>query len=157
MQRTTKLRTALALCSNIGISVVIVLLNKWIYQNFGFPNVSLTCVHFIVTFFGMEVARRLDLFLVKSLPMKDMLLLSLSFCGFVVLTNLSLQSNTVGTYQISKFLTTPCIMLIQSAFFGKTFSWKIKATVVSAHLTSNIYNCSMLHLCLLNTNMYDLA
>ena len=80
----------------------------------------------------MEIAQRLNVFMVKSLPLKDMLMLSMSFCGFVVLTNLSLQTNTVGTYQISKFMTTPCIMLIQTLFYGKTFSTNIKLTLVSS-------------------------
>ncbi|XP_067928239.1 solute carrier family 35 member E3-like [Watersipora subatra] len=101
---------------------------------------SLTCVHFVVTTCGMEIARRCDLFLVKSLPLKDMVLLSLSFCGFVVLTNLSLQSNTVGTYQISKFMTTPCVMLIQSFFFEKTFQWNLKLTLVPVCLGVLINN-----------------
>ncbi|KAF6032555.1 SLC35E3 [Bugula neritina] len=91
---------------------------------------SLTCIHFIVTAFGMEIAKRRDIFLVKSLPMKDMILLSMTFCGFVVLTNLSLQANTVGTYQISKFMTTPCIIFIQTVFFQKKFSWKVKLTLI---------------------------
>ena len=128
----SRLPTAAALVSNILISVLIVLLNKWIYQNYAFPNMSLTCIHFVVTSLGMEIARRTDVFFVKSLPLKDMLLLSMSFCGFVVLTNLSLQSNTVGTYQISKFMTTPCIMCIQSLFFGKNFQSRIKMTLVSS-------------------------
>lgn len=131
MAKPSVFKTALALLSNIVISVVIVLLNKWIYKTHGFPNMSLTCVHFVVTSCGMELARRADIFMVKTLPIKDMVLLSMSFCGFVVLTNLSLQANTVGTYQISKFMTTPCIVAIQSIFFGKSFSQLIKLTLVS--------------------------
>ena len=133
----SRLPTAAALVSNILISVLIVLLNKWIYQNYAFPNMSLTCIHFVVTSLGMEIARRTDVFFVKSLPLKDMLLLSMSFCGFVVLTNLSLQSNTVGTYQISKFMTTPCIMCIQSLFFGKNFQSRINMTLVSSSGSSS--------------------
>lgn len=132
MAQTSRAVTASALCSNIFISVTIVLLNKWIYQQYHFPNMTLTCIHFLVTSLGMEIAQRLNVFMVKSLPLKDMLMLSMSFCGFVVLTNLSLQTNTVGTYQISKFMTTPCIMLIQTLFYGKTFSTNIKLTLVSS-------------------------
>lgn len=129
-------KTCLALLSNIAISVVIVLLNKWIYHTFHFPNVTLTCIHFLVTSAGMEIARRAEIFMIKSLPMKDMLMLSLSFCGFVVLTNLSLQANTVGTYQISKFMTTPCVVFMQSMFFSKRFPGRVKLTLVSKYIQS---------------------
>jgi len=55
---------------------------------------------------------------------------SLTFCGFVVLTNLSLQSNTVGTYQIIKTMTTPMIIVIQTAFYARIFSLPVKLTLV---------------------------
>lgn len=126
----SKFTTALALLFNIFISVSIVLLNKWIYTTHHFPNVTLTCIHFIVTAAGMEIAKRCGVFYVKNLPLKDMVALSLSFCGFVVLTNLSLQTNSVGTYQISKFMTTPCIILIQTVFYHKKFPLNIQLTLV---------------------------
>jgi len=40
------------------------------------------------------------MFTPKSLPYTAVLALSVSFCGFVVLTNLSLQMNSVGFYQV---------------------------------------------------------
>ena len=85
---------------------------------------------------------RLGVFESKRLPLKEVFLLSISFCGFVVLTNLSLQLNSVGFYQVlrvcahelrflidvlqvAKTLTTPAIMLIQSNFYGKVFDTPI--------------------------------
>ncbi|CAD5118224.1 DgyrCDS6946 [Dimorphilus gyrociliatus] len=59
-----------------------------------------------------------------------MLPLSLSFCGFVVFTNLSLQFNSVGTYQLAKTMTTPCIILIQTYFYNKDFSLQIKLSLL---------------------------
>ena len=58
--------------------------------------------------------------------------LSLAFCGFVVFTNLSLQNNTVGTYQLAKALTTPTIVAIHTVFYNKSYSTQIKLTVVSS-------------------------
>ena len=58
--------------------------------------------------------------------------LSLAFCGFVVFTNLSLQNNTVGTYQLVKALTTPTIVAIHTVFYNKSYSKQIKLTVVSS-------------------------
>lgn len=120
-----------AIVLNISASISIVLLNKWIYTAYGFPNVSLTCLHFIVTTVGLFVCQRLNIFQPKSVPVQKMIPLAMTFCGFVVFTNLSLESNTVGTYQLIKMLTTPCIMVIQTLYYNKTFSNSIRFTVVS--------------------------
>ena len=66
----------------------------------------------------------------KFIPIKEILWLSLTFCGFVVCTKLCLQNNTVGTYQLAKTLTTPVIIVLQTYFYGKSFSHKIKLTMV---------------------------
>ncbi|GFR70906.1 solute carrier family 35 member E3 [Elysia marginata] len=115
---------------NIASSIIIVLLNKWIYTTYNFPNITLTCIHFIVTTLGLFVCRHLNIFQPKSLPLMSMLPLAFSFCGFVVFTNLSLESNTVGTYQIIKTLTTPCIIIIQTYWYGRNFSSNVKLTLI---------------------------
>ena len=121
----------LCLCLNLCCSIIIVLINKWIYTYYGFPNMTMTCIHFIFTTVGLILCQQLNTFQPKRLPIDKMLPLSLTFCGFVVLTNLSLQTNSVGTYQIAKTMTTPCIIFIQSQFYGRRFSRKVKLTLVS--------------------------
>jgi len=66
----------------------------------------------------------------------------MSFCGFVVLTNLSLQFNTVGTYQLIKVMTMPCIMVIHTVAYGKSYDAKIKSTLIPITLgvLLNSYN-----------------
>ena len=123
--------TAFCLCLNIALSIGIVMINKSIYTYYGFPNITMTCIHFICTFIGMLICKWIGLFTPKSLPIGKMLPISLTFCGFVVFTNLSLQTNTVGTYQIMKCLTTPCIMVIQTYFYSRSFSRNVKLTLVS--------------------------
>lgn len=66
----------------------------------------------------------------QSLPPSKLLLLALSFCGFVVFTNLSLQNNTIGTYQLAKAMTTPVIIAIQTFCYQKTFSTRIQLTLI---------------------------
>ena len=116
---------------NYVSSISIVLINKEIYSRYKFPNVTLTFIHFIITSIALFISQQLDLFKSKRLPLLEMLPLSLSFCGFVVFSNLSLETNTVGTYQLMKTMTTPCIMFIQTTFYAKCFSTKVKLTVVS--------------------------
>ena len=122
---------ATCLSLNITFSITIVLLNKWIYVHDGFPNITMTCSHFIFTTIGLLICQLFGVFQPKSLPVLKMLPLSLTFCGFVVFTNLSLQTNSVGTYQLAKTMTTPCIILIQTYFYDRTFSMKVKFTLVS--------------------------
>ena len=118
------------LLANLLSSICIVFVNKWIYVHYKFPNMTLTCLHFVITALGLRLCSYFNVFAPKSLPIKSMVPLSLSFCGFVVLTNLSLQYNTVGTYQLIKAMTTPCIIIIHTLFYGKTYSIKIKSTLV---------------------------
>ncbi len=130
----SKLFVAMCLVLNIMFSISIVLLNKTVYTKYGFPNMSLTCLHFICTTIGMFICRLLGIFTPKALPLDKMIPISLTFCGFVVFTNLSLQNNTVGTYQLIKTMTTPCIIVLQTYFYNRSFSWAIKFTLVR-HLT----------------------
>eukprot|EP00112_Aurelia_sp_Birch-Aquarium-sp1_P004884 Seg1551.4 transcript_id=Seg1551.4/GoldUCD/mRNA.D3Y31 product="Solute carrier family 35 member E3" protein_id=Seg1551.4/GoldUCD/D3Y31 len=118
------------LLANLLSSICIVFVNKWIYVHYNFPNMTLTCLHFVVTTLGLQICSFFNMFNPKSLPIKNMVPLSLSFCGFVVLTNLSLQYNTVGTYQLIKALTTPCIIVIHTLFYGRRYSLPIKLTLI---------------------------
>lgn len=122
--------TPLCLLSNIILSVSIVLVNKLVYVSTGFPNVTLTFVHFVLTFLGLQICERCNIFQVKTLPVVHLVPLALSFCGFVVFTNLSLGYNTVGTYQILKTLTMPTIMIIQKFLYSRSFSLNTKLSLV---------------------------
>ncbi|XP_076813760.1 solute carrier family 35 member E3-like [Clavelina lepadiformis] len=119
---------------NLCCSVCIVFLNKWLYSMINFPNMTLTCIHFLATSLGLFTCQMLGVFTPIKLPLLQILPLAVTFCGFVVFTNLSLQSNTVGTYQLAKVLTTPVIILIQSNFYDKHFSNSIKATLIPISL-----------------------
>lgn len=123
-------RLVAGLLVNLLSSICIVFINKWIYVHHGFPNMTLTLVHFVVTWLGLYLCQRMDIFSPKRLKPGSILLLALSFCGFVAFTNLSLQNNSIGTYQLAKVMTTPVIILIQSTFYRKSFSTNIKLTLV---------------------------
>ena len=126
-----KLFVTSCLIGNIILSISIVMLNKTVYTYYGFPNVSMTCLHFVFTTIGMVICRAFGIFHPKPLPLTKMIPISMTFCGFVVFTNLSLQYNTVGTYQIIKTMTMPCIMIIQIMYYSRTFSSKVRLTIVS--------------------------
>ena len=48
----------------------------------------------------------------------------------MVLTNLSLQHNTIGTYQVLKCLADPLFVFIQSVFYKKHYPIAIKLTLI---------------------------
>ncbi|XP_076180169.1 solute carrier family 35 member E3-like isoform X2 [Ptiloglossa arizonensis] len=100
------------------------------FMIWGFPNITLSMIHFIMTFVGLIICEKFDVFCIKDIAIKDMVLIAMTFCGFVVLTNLSLAHNTIGTYQVAKMLTTPCVIIMQMMFCKKHFGILIKLTLI---------------------------
>lgn len=124
------MRVASSIVLNLASAISIVFLNKLIYLHHGFPSMTLTLVHFLMTSLGLQICVWLNVFSPKRLMLKQILPLSASFCGFVVITNLSLQSNTVGTYQLAKAMTTPVILFLQAMFYNKPSSLNVKLSVI---------------------------
>lgn len=115
---------------NAATSISLVLVNKWIFVRYQLHSgTALTAWHFIVTWLGLELCATLGMFTKKIIPIRQMMGLCLSFCGFVVITNLSLVFNSVGFYQMAKVMTTPTIVVIQTLFYNKTFSNPIKLSL----------------------------
>ena len=113
-------------------SILLIPLNKYIYSRYKFPNMILTCIHFVCTFAGVCALRKAGLFEAKRVPIVAMLPMALSFCGFVLLNNLSLEFNTVGVSQHLKVLTMPTVLFISVFFYKKKYPLKIYAAIVRA-------------------------
>jgi solute carrier family 35 protein E3 len=90
----------------------------------------LVCFHFFCTSLSLLLCRILGVFKPKRIRWTKILPLSLSFCGFVVFTNISLQHNTIGTFQVLKCLADPMFIIIQTVFYKKTYSTKVKLTML---------------------------
>jgi len=116
---------------NLVSSIALIQINKYIYKQYGFPNMTLTCLHFLITFICLFICNLLGLVKIVKVPLRKMIPMSFLFCGFVVFTNYSLQVNTVGTYQCFKALTAPGVLLISYYFYNKHYSWKVTSTLVS--------------------------
>lgn len=113
--------TVMVILMNVVSSITIVFANKWVFKTFKFTfGTTLTFVHFIVTFLGLVLCARAGMFEVKPLRIRQMLPLCISFCGFVVLNNLSLQYNSVGFYQVCVTLPvfTWCLRSCRSAKYS---------------------------------------
>ena len=78
-----------------------------IYVKHQFPNLTLTTINFFITFCLLLVCVRSKLVTYIRLPILNMIPVSACFGGFIAFSNLSLQYNTVGTYQLIKMQVTP--------------------------------------------------
>mmetsp|Transcript_18365 Transcript_18365/g.21146 ORF Transcript_18365/g.21146 Transcript_18365/m.21146 type:complete len:309 (+) Transcript_18365:39-965(+) len=127
----SRFRIPFYLFLNAASSIGIVFTNKVVFQTYHFRyGTLLTLIHFVVTFLGLELCRRFGLFeRKKDVDLMKVVPLCVSFCGFVVLTNISLLYNSVGFYQLMKVLTTPLIVVIQTLFYAETFSMKVKLSL----------------------------
>ncbi|KAG5481277.1 hypothetical protein CUR178_06528 [Leishmania enriettii] len=127
---TEQARIMFYLGLNAFSSIAIVYTNKVIFkQHFFSYGILLTAIHFFITTLGLFICRLMGVFEPKRIPIIKILPLCMSFCGFVALTNVSLVYNSVGFYQLIKVLTTPILVVIQTLFYQKTFSVKVKLSL----------------------------
>ena len=109
-----RMKTVLYMGLNFVSSVAIIWANKLAYTSgFTFAT-TLTVIHFVFTYGGLRLMNREF----KPLSIRSVLPISIAFCGFVVLNNLSLQFNAIGTYQLLKVMTTPTIVFIQYVYYN---------------------------------------
>ena len=125
---------ACGLLINLISSVAIIQFNKYIYTQYFFSNMCLTCIHFLVTFVCLILCVHVGIVDFVHISIKRMLPMAISFCGYILLTNYSLQFNSIGTYQCLKALSTPGVMIISVLFYKHEYSAKVKLTVVSLNL-----------------------
>lgn len=91
---------------------------------------TLTAIQMVFTSVGLVICLQLNTFVRKTVPIIKVLPLSVSFCAFVVFTNLSLEYNTIGTYQLFKVLTTPVVALISWRYYKTKYSRMVVLTLV---------------------------
>lgn len=107
---------------NFFSSTGIVSANKLVYEaGFKFA-VTLTFIHFICTTLGLLLLARVNIFSPKRLDVKKAFKLAVAGMGFVVFSNLSLQYNSVGFYQVMKHMTVVGVVIIEAIFFQKYLS-----------------------------------
>lgn len=130
-QDGSNLKTAFFICANILTNVSIVMVNKSVFETYGFhyPTV-LTAIHFAITGLGLHIAASFGIFERKPVSWGAIMPLSLSYALCTPLSNLSLHYNSVGFYQLAKLAFIPYLMAVQSTFHGATFSDGVKSSVV---------------------------
>ncbi|KAF3555448.1 hypothetical protein F2Q69_00012222 [Brassica cretica] len=116
-----------ALFLSVASSVSIVICNKALMTNLGFPfATTLTSWHLMVTYCTLHVAYRLNFFENKPIDTKTVVLFGLLNGISIGLLNLSLGFNSIGFYQMTKLAIIPFTVLLETLFLNKKFSQKIK-------------------------------
>lgn len=124
-------RTSSYMLLNFASSTALVVLNKMAMDKFGFRfATSLTAFHLTCTFILLLMTAKLGLFEIKRLPIRDVAKLAVGNMGFICLTNLSLQHNSVGFYQVMKVMTTPTIVLIEALLYQTYLENDLKISLI---------------------------
>lgn len=119
-----------ALTLSVVSSVSIVIVNKYLISNLGYPYVTfLTALHMIVTVGALRFAAKIGWVEPKSVDQGALLRFSVLNGVSVGFLNLSLGFNSVGFYQMTKLAIIPCTVSIQTLFYAKKFSGPTKASL----------------------------
>ncbi|CAF1208634.1 unnamed protein product [Adineta ricciae] len=116
--------------ANILSSIGIIFLNKYIFSHCQIKTMTLIAIQMAITWLGLVICLKMNTFVRKSAPLMKVLQLAGAFCAFVVFTNLSLEYNTIGTYQLFKVLTTPVVALISWQYYKEKYSRMVIATLI---------------------------
>lgn len=125
------LRTLSCMILNFSSSTALVVMNKFAMDKYGFKfATTLTAFHLTCTFILLLLSAKLGIFEIKRLPIKDVSKLAAGTMGFICFTNLSLQHNSVGFYQVMKVMTTPTVVIIESLLYQKYLENKLKLSLL---------------------------
>lgn len=147
-----------ALFLSVASSVSIVICNKALMSNLGFPfATTLTSWHLMVTYCTLHVAQRLNFFENKAVDMKTVILFGILNGISIGFLNLSLGFNSIGFYQMTKLAIIPFTVLLETLFLNKQFSQKVKLSLFLLLVGVGIASITDLQLNLVGTILSLLA
>ncbi|OIV99328.1 hypothetical protein TanjilG_17138 [Lupinus angustifolius] len=147
-----------ALFLSVASSVSIVICNKALMSNLGFPfATTLTSWHLMVTFCTLYVAQRFNLFEAKPVDLKTIMLFGILNGVSIGFLNLSLGFNSIGFYQMTKLAIIPFTVMLETIFLKKQFSSKIKFSLFLLLVGVGIASITDLQLNFLGTILSLLA
>jgi solute carrier family 35 protein E3 len=103
---------------------------KYICGEYSLPVMTLTFLHFASISAGLRACRQFKLYNHVEIPLIKIAPITIMFCALVVLTNYSLNNNSVGTFQCLKMMNIPFFMLLSMIYKYKC-SLLVKLSVVS--------------------------
>lgn len=147
-----------ALFLSVASSVSIVIVNKALMSNLGFPfATTLTSWHLMVTYCTLHVALRLNFFENKPVDMKTVMLFGILNGVSIGFLNLSLGFNSIGFYQMTKLAIIPFTVLLETLFLKKQFSQKIRLSLLVLLFGVGVASVTDLQLNFVGTTLSFLA
>mmetsp|Transcript_832 Transcript_832/g.1745 ORF Transcript_832/g.1745 Transcript_832/m.1745 type:complete len:323 (-) Transcript_832:341-1309(-) len=121
-------RDAASLVFNFVAANAIILSNKQVFvgAQFKFPG-TLTLIHYVFTWacgLGLLKANVFTPKKVDTSSKKALWFLIVVWSLANVVSNSSLEKNSIGFYQMMKILVTPLVVVIEWVMYGKTISWQ---------------------------------
>ena len=112
---------AAVLLANFFAAIGCIALNKRAFVLFPFPA-ALTCVHYFVSWAGVDLLLAAGKFEARPVPQAHSrafyaLILTWSVCN--ALSNVSLERNSVGFYQLAKLMVTPSLVAFDFFAYGR--------------------------------------
>lgn len=112
---------ATVLVFNLVSSILIITVNKYTFSYFPYPA-ALTCVHYAFSWLGTELLLCCGAFEARPIDRRH----GRPFVGLVIawtlcnaLSNVSLERNSVGFYQMTKIMVTPTVVAVDFIAYGK--------------------------------------
>ena len=146
-----QVRVVTGCATNIISSIAIIFLNKYIFSHCQIKTMTLTTIHMMITSLGLCFCLKMRTFTRKAVLIIKILPLSIAYCAFVVFTNLSLEHNTIGTYQLFKVLTTPVVALISWQYYKIKYSSMVISTLIPVVIGVCTHSVNDIQLTLLGT------
>ena len=112
---------ATALAANFLAAIGVIALNKRAFVLFPFPA-ALTSVHYFVSWAGVELLLAAGRFEARRVPHGHArAFYALIFCWSIcnALSNVSLERNSVGFYQLAKLMVTPSLVAFDFVVYGR--------------------------------------
>ena len=126
---------AAVLVFNLVSSISVISVNKHAFNYFPYPA-ALTCIHYAVSWLGTELLLCAGAFHAKRVDPRHIrpflgLVVSWTLCN--ALSNVSLERNSVGFYQMMKIMVTPTVVLVDFVAYGKV--------TTGAQLLALVFTC----------------
>jgi solute carrier family 35 protein E3 len=135
-----------SLVINVVSSVLTIVLNKTAAMGEAFKfGTLLTVFHFLFAHAALRILAKFEVFKIVDIPSSVKFPLVSAYAGYVFFNNISLLTNSVSFYQITKLLVTPLVLVIQSRFYGMNVSRKVKLSLLPLLVGSSVYISTDVH------------
>ncbi|CAF4283740.1 unnamed protein product, partial [Rotaria sordida] len=149
MSLTIHRRFVLNYSLNFLSAILLIYVSKWLFRQYPISSLTLTIINcFLSGLFASIILQFLPKISIKNIQTSTnrlkslfhLFLISISFSAFITFSNLSLQYNTIGTYQLIKLQVPPTLMFIEWI----QLKLKLNSSILTKEKFSQDYSLSIL-------------